>query len=1276
MSGPTSFRLSQETFELLKKNRDFYESLFDLQKKKESPLLPKATDSESRTESKVRDNGDVEVSLVLPVDDDGEAANGRLYVRDTFVFDASERVLKSYQRSFEHNGKGGDEWKGWLAKYQTLAGGAGRGATDPVVQKFAHRVARSYGRAIVDDDANTLPEIKAAFEKERRLLKTTNQQVLDLNAGLEFKIKDKLNFYNLAWRDGKLEVTLQLSVDDDADATNGRILLRDKYTLNAETLAFEGYERAWKLAPGAEGDARLQAVLKKLQAGAKPPTEEAEAFIQALLPALLPKAEPDGSAVLALLGAGKTLPKDYRSPLARRGQGDPEGLKAAAQSSLEAMYVVAQEQVMKRYDESQGWLHFGASVDQVKEKGLVEGLFQKAKTASEKNPGVHPFALFQKLELSAEETALRDRLLGDKLMQEFDALAQEPDAALRGKSLALLAQQKLLIDAGMGESAMFLAEQLKKEPATQRVGEDILAVVQGKGDFGQKVGYVLPLFCKEVSKPSMLLGMAAAPFMGTAFELGGLKLAAWAYDAKKISDIGRGAKLGAAVLGMTGEAVGFTAIHRGFERMHHGGDKAWNGAWQEIVSATLMFGGMRLTHGMTGLATARMAEGAWGAKLGYRFGEAQFAGALGRSPTGRFFFDGAAQAAGKGIPTLTTSGKALSGTMNHLGGILTMQASGALSRKLGLMPENNQSFGANFFDATVMYTQAMVGSHAANLASGGSLHRNLGAFKMGVENLKKGMPVTPPPAPPAAPDPATQAKPDSAQAPATPPPVDPNAAAAPAPAPAAKKPGFAERLRARFAKAAPEAKAPTPAADPAVAPADPAAVTAEAKKPSLLDRLLVGREGKAKTVLEAAREWIGNLSPTKVKALEAELAKLRAEKATVEGEKAAKEESLGELQKQFDALKTQQEAARAEIEAKANELQGLRDQLTQVEGQKTAAETLVAEKAQALGEAEARLKDLETQKTDAEQRLRDYQEQAELSELDLGVGSLEQQIQAHKAELGKLRKEKQEAEVQAGAHRQAADELRSKLTEAEGELERRKHVDEALKESEANAAELGEKIVELSGSLEGLQRQVGELAAKDEGATRLTTEQAQKIAELAGLKTELEGKLRQAVEDIAGLRKDLGEREAELNALRDSYEDVQAQLRSANHRVEAQVRSIEHLGKVKESLETQKATLEGELATERGNKEEIQRQLDENANKLKDVNRELGAARHDLEITNAGKKAAQGEATRLRERLEEAQRLRTESETRLQQAARDLETQLRDQGKRLEASQQEAAEIG
>ena len=371
MSGPTSFRISAETYDLLKQNRDFYESLFGLNKKDESPLLPKATDPESRTESQVRENGDIEVSVILPVDNNADPADGRIYVRDTFVFDPSESVLKSYQRSFEHNGKGGDEWKGWLGKYQVLPDGSGRGPNDATVQKFAHRVARSYGRPIVDDDVNTLSEIKASFTKEGRLLSTTNQQILDLNAGLGFKIKDKLNFYNLAWHDGKLEVTIHLSVDDDAEVGNGRIQLRDKFTLDANTLAFEGVERIWSLAPGAEADDRYSAALKTLQGKPAPNAEEAAAFINNLLPALLPKGEPDGSAVLALLGAGKTIPKDYQSPFARRGKADPEALKAGSAFSLEAMFVLAQEQVMKRQDESQGWLNFSGKVDHSSEKSQI-----------------------------------------------------------------------------------------------------------------------------------------------------------------------------------------------------------------------------------------------------------------------------------------------------------------------------------------------------------------------------------------------------------------------------------------------------------------------------------------------------------------------------------------------------------------------------------------------------------------------------------------------------------------------------------------------------------------------------------------------------------------------------------------------------------------------------------------------------------------------------------------------------------------------------------------
>lgn len=1272
MSGPTSFRLSQETYELLKKNRDFYNSLFDLQKNKETPLSPKATDAESRTESKLRDNGDVEVSLVLPVDNDADPENGRLYVRDTFVFDPSEKVLKSYQRSFENNGKGGDEWKGWLGKYESLPDSKGRGPTDAAVQRFAHRVARSYGRPVVDDDLNTLPEIKEAFKKESRLLTTTNQQVAELNAGLDFKIRDKLNYYNLAWRGDKLDVTLQLSVDDDAEAENGRILLRDKFTLDAKTLQVEGFERNWSLAPNAANDARMQAALRALQRMPAPSGEEAGAFIQSLLPAILPKGDPQASAVMALLGAGKSLPQGYRSSFSKRGKGDAEGLKSASQFSLEAMFVVAQEQVMKRHDESQGWLNFGGSVDQVKEKALIESLFKKAKEAAEKNPSASPFELFQGLGLSADESALRDRLVSDKLMLEMEALAHETDPVLRGKSFAILAQEKLLIDEGMGESALHLAEQLKKDPATQRVGEEIAAIVQGKGNFGQKVGYILPLFAKEVSKPSMLLGMAAAPFLGTAFELGGLKLASWAYDTKKLSDIGRGAKLGAAVLGMSGEAIGFTAIHRGFERLHHGGDKAWNGAWQEIVSATLMFGGMRLTHWGSGMATARMAEGAWGSRLGYRFGESSFAGSMGRSPTGRFFFDAAASAAGKGIPTLTTSGKVVSGTMNHLGGILTMQASGALSRKLGLAPDNDQSFGANFFDATVMYAQAMVGSHAANMASGGSLHRNLGEFKMGVENLKKGIPVTPavPATPSQTADPAQSG--EAPTPPALPAAAEPQTAVAPkGEAPASGKLGFIERLRALRGRSGETkgSKAPVPSA---VETKDSKPAS---KKPPLFDRLFAGREGRTKAAFEAAGEWFRNLSPSKLKALQAELEAARAKLAEVEQGSEEKGRTIGDLQGQLTTLEGQNEAAQRDLEAKGREIEALKTSLGETQGKQQAAETLAQEKGSALQTAETRLQELEAKKAEAEAKLQEFTEKAEMSELDLGVGSLEEQIEAHRAELGKLRAEKSKAEVDAGAYKLAADELRQQLSTAEQELQRRAGVDKALKESEAHVSELSAELSALKGSLEGLRQQVGELTAKDQGAIRLSADQAQKISELETLKKEVEGKLSEALEQIATLRKEVGDRDAELKTLTGRLEDVESELSTAKHRVESQENSIENLRKVKERLESQKSQTEAALAQEMGDKSVLQAKLEETEKGLKEANQEQSRLKHQLEISNAGKKGLQEEADRLRTRLEEAQAKRAKSEAELQKSIRSLEGQVQSHAEALESAKNTAVQL-
>jgi len=1227
VSGPTSYRLSQETYGLLVENRDFYKSLRDLQDKKETPLKPKATGADARTEAKLRDNGDVEVSIILPVDDNDDASDGRIYVKDTFVFDPSESVLKDYKRSFERNDKGGDEWKGWLGKYQALAESEKRKVSDPAVQKFAQVVAKTYSRAITDDSAATLPDIKAAFGKEGKILSTTNQQVLDLGQGLQLKIKDKLNYYNLALRDGKLEVTLQLSADDDADSANGRILLRDKFILDAKTLEFERLDRKWILAPDSAQDERFTSALKALQSKPDPSPEEAGAFIKNLLPALLPKGQADLAPALSLMGAAPSFPEGYRSRFAKGQGADPEALKSASQFSLEAMYVVAQEKAMKRYEESQGWANFGGKVDQVAEKSAIDSLFQKAKEASQKNPGISPFALLSKLSLQGDEKQMLDRILGDTVMAELNDLAGEPDAALRGKSLGTLARERMLISGGLPQSAVFLANELKKDPATQSAAEGVLAIVEGKGSFGQKVGYVLPLFSQEVSKPSMLLGMAAAPFLGTAFELGGLRMAKYAWDAKKISDLGKGVRIGAAVLGMTGEALGFTTIHRGFELLNHSSETAWKGMGGEIISSVLLFGGMRLTHGGTSWLSGRMAEGKLGARFGLRFGESEFAGTFGRTPTGRFMFGEFAPAAGKGIPTLTSTGKFATGVMNHLGGVLTMQASGALSRKIGLSPDNQQSFGANFFDATVMYTQAMVGSHAANIMSGGSLQSSLGKFKMGVESLKQGIPATPPPVPQGAPDanaaPKSPASPDSTSA------ADPTKAASPEPAKATKS----------------EPKAP---------------------QPRLLDRLLGDKSGGWRDSLRAAREWLGNFSPAKVKALQAELGALKQAHSDVQQQHQAKVDAFASLEQAFTELKAQKEAVSQEVAAKTQELAETKAKLGEAETARDEAKRDLEAKRADVTRVEGELRDLEAKKSEleiqkgaVEKRLHHFEEQAEISEIGLEFGTLEEQIVARKAELGKLRVEKEAAEIKVGILERTEQDLRQELERANHELNRRQGFEKALTEQEKEYSKLKKFADETHRALEDLRGQMGALQKKHDGAERLTADQVQKIGELQGKAAKLEADLKAKSEEYTELRATLTAREQELANTQRSLDDTESALRSANFEVEQKDKSITVLEKARVSLQAEKEELETKLGSSEANKGEVDGKLAEAVAKLKETTRELTAARHDLGIKTSARDAFEKEGERLRERLRELGELKAEEENKLRERIRGLEGELK-----------------
>ncbi|HEX5034576.1 MAG TPA: hypothetical protein VFW62_08860, partial [bacterium] len=412
----------------------------------------------------------------------------------------------------------------------------------------------------------------------------------------------------------------------------------------------------------------------------------------------------------------------------------------------------------------------------------------------------------------------------------------------------------------------------------------LLDLANGKANFGDKLEMTLGHFQHEVTKPSMLVGMMAAPFAGAAFEAGALRGFKRLYDAQKIQSIGRAAKIGSSIWGSFGESVAFTAMHRGFERLSHGSDRTWNGAGEEIKSSMLMFVGMRAVHAGTGWASSRAAEGKFNFKVRER--EIRFGGREGTAahgpnlfqptPTGRLLMGNPwVPEAGVGAPTLTKLGQFSAGAANHLGSIFAMQASNAISREAGWMPKNDQTFAANFFDATVMYGQAMVGFNLANRATMGRLQPALGEVKMRIEGF------------------------------------DPKANYAPiAPERPAKSGGGFE-----FGPWLQKIRASRAAAKPAAAPK----AAAEPKGEGLAARV--------RQSLGSAREWLSKLGPSKVRNLETQLAEVEAKRAEAERTVETKTQAIADLEARVTELgnelgTAQGEAAnqRSEAEAKGNRI--------------------------------------------------------------------------------------------------------------------------------------------------------------------------------------------------------------------------------------------------------------------------------------------------------------------------------------------------------------------
>ncbi len=217
------------------------------------------------------------VDFLFPVDDDNNATNGRIYLRDSFVFDAAEQNFKKFERSYQYNGKGQGAWKDWLKKLQ--------GAALPSSEEarvFALTVGRSYSRPLDSDD----PNIKQALVSQKAYLTKAADLVRAQNSDWKLLSSDPQNRYHLTFGKFGWELTTYLMLRRSKEPSHA-ILLREKIFLDTDNKTVKSQERSWEAAAGANETA-LQALLSKLNQQPLPSKSEAQTYVTALLPALRP----------------------------------------------------------------------------------------------------------------------------------------------------------------------------------------------------------------------------------------------------------------------------------------------------------------------------------------------------------------------------------------------------------------------------------------------------------------------------------------------------------------------------------------------------------------------------------------------------------------------------------------------------------------------------------------------------------------------------------------------------------------------------------------------------------------------------------------------------------------------------------------------------------------------------------------------------------------------------------------------------------------------------
>lgn len=649
---------------------------------------------------------------------DEEQKAGPVVFKEKFIFDPQTGLVSEVERTWQLNPKYPDRQQA-----QELADQLNRLSMS----------LRESGQDHFNELAKTLfaTSEKLPLEKGKSLKVLTDhmedytlplaQQVQRVDPEWTVKALDEASGLQLReWPQGQ-ELILSLIIENGMDPSKARLELKESFYLD-KAGHFLSHQRTCRPLGEFQGNARL----KRKGAAIARRSEAGEAVLSQLVKDLIPFApeakpvtppqifglEESRQAFFEIFGG------EWQERLVKQREGrvkasPKETALANNLDALKGMASLALEELHKVKTASQGWLASSKGRSFAHEKLVLETLFQEAMDLAAEHPRKTPLEILELAAAQVDDPSPLQKLKKNIFIQKINHIALEPDPSGKAQAWLNLATGDLW-DAGLVATAKLIVEQQPEEVQQQERSQEFLALTAGRADWATRGEFLAPAVLEDIGDPWMLGGMMVAPLAGAATEAG------------LLSRFGKSRKYLAFAAGIGMEAGAFTAIQDVGQSFKGNPAEVWPNFGWHTLSTAMMFTLLRGGHQVTGRARAAMAEGRWGSRLGGRL-ESPVSAQWPRTASGTVLTAPTPQ-----LKQLTTSGKILSGVMNHGAGISAMWLSQQFAGKW--MPHiPDQDWRGGLFDAILGYGHAVMGFRMADGLSMGRLHQTLGQMRMGME---------------------------------------------------------------------------------------------------------------------------------------------------------------------------------------------------------------------------------------------------------------------------------------------------------------------------------------------------------------------------------------------------------------------------------------------------------------------------------------------------------------------------------------------------------------